>query len=317
MAINGETLQGDYGSTDVQTKGRIHRGLDAELVAGPLASFIFHDLRHPLAAILAYSEFLAEDDLDGLQRADLHQEIRLAVNRMNDLISLLSELSKGPATRRLEVTDIVETIKRAIQAVAVRPEFRRIVIRYDHDGLVKGCFDPSRLQQVIINVVLNACEAVSPDTGRIDVRSLGRQDHVEISIWDNGPGIPEPVHHAVFQPYVSYGKEGGTGLGLAIVQKILHDQGGEIYLDATGEEGTLFSLVFPYVGPRPPESLTINPAHRPMPCQMWRSLSRSAGRVASRWMGTCLDGTTEANLVPVPKTSAPCTSALTGFNPNS
>jgi signal transduction histidine kinase len=80
------------------------------------------------------------------------------------------------------------------------------------------------------------------------VRSAGRHEFIEISISDNGPGIPEPIRHAVFQPFVSYGKRGGTELGLAIVQRILRDQGGYIYLDATSEEGTLFRIVCPYVG---------------------------------------------------------------------
>jgi signal transduction histidine kinase len=223
-------------------------GSGAGLVAGPLAGFIYHDLRHPLSAILAYSELLAEDALDRPQRADFYQEIRRAVSRMNDLISLLLEFSKGPSISRSGAADIVETVEHAIQVVAVRPEFRRVVIEYDHEGLTLGWFDPGRLQQVVINVVLNACEAVSPRAGRVEVRSVGRKEFVEISVRDNGPGIPQPLRHAIFQPFVSYGKEGGTGLGLAIVQKILHDQGGEIYLASSGDGGTLFRIVLPSGG---------------------------------------------------------------------
>ena len=77
--------------------------------------------------------------------------------------------------------------------------------------------------------------------------SGGRQDGVEIRISDNGPGISESVRHLVFQPFVSYCKEGGTGLGLAIAQKIMRDHGGEIYLETAGEEGTSFRLVLPFV----------------------------------------------------------------------
>ncbi|MGD0129353.1 MAG: ATP-binding protein, partial [Terriglobia bacterium] len=114
------------------------------------------------------------------------------------------------------------------RVAAVRPEFRRIVIRYDHQGLTEGRFDPRGLQQVVTNIVVNACEAVPPGSGRIEVKSVGRQDGLEISIADNGPGIPEPLRHLVFQPFVSYGKDGGTGLGLAIAQKIVRDHGGDI-----------------------------------------------------------------------------------------
>jgi Histidine kinase-, DNA gyrase B-, and HSP90-like ATPase len=133
--------------------------------------------------------------------------------------------------------------------VAIRPDFRQIAVRYEHAGVTEGRFDPGGLQQVITNVVLNACEAVSPVSGRVEVTSLGRWDCLEIRVSDNGPGIPEPIRHVVFQPFVSCDKAGGTGLGLAIAQKILHDQGGEIYLDATDEKGTVFRLILPFHGP--------------------------------------------------------------------
>ena len=241
-----ETTQNAGENTNVQGLGQELSLPDARLVAGPLAGFIYHDLRHPLTAILAYSELLAEVDLDPPQREGFHEEIRQAVSRMNDLISLLLEFSKGPGTQRSELADIEDAVKQAIQFVAIRPEFQSIVIRYEHEGVTQGYFDLMRLQQVIINVVLNACEAVSPHVGRIHVTSVGREDYVEICILDNGPGVPEGIRHAIFQPLVTYGKEGGTGLGLAIVQAILHDQGGDIYLESTSDEGTLFRLVLPF-----------------------------------------------------------------------
>jgi signal transduction histidine kinase len=144
---------------------------------------------------------------------------------------------------------MVATVKCAIQAVMVRPEFRRVAIRFYHQGLSQGWFDPRGLEQVITNVVLNACEAVSPGTGQIEVRAWGRHERFEISIADNGPGIPLSIRHALFQPYVTYGKKRGTGLGLAIAQKILRDHGGDICLKSTGENGTEFRLILPS---RPP-----------------------------------------------------------------
>ena len=256
MTTKTETVQDNHSKMSFQDCGRARPGSGATPDVGRLLGFICHDLRHPLTAVLAYSEFLAEDDLDSFQRKGFQKEIRLAINQMNDLISLLLEFSKDPETFRPEVADIADTIKRAIRVAAVRPEFRGIVIRYDHQGLTEGWFDPKGLQQVVTNIVLNACEAVPPDFGRIRVTSVGRLDCLEISISDNGPGIPEPVRHAVLQPFVSYGKEGGTGLGLAIVQKILRDHGGEIYIDTTGEEGTLIRLVLPFVAPGRNEPIT-------------------------------------------------------------
>jgi nitrogen-specific signal transduction histidine kinase len=85
------------------------------------------------------------------------------------------------------------------------------------------CGPTVQLQRVITDFVLNACEALSSVSGRTDVKSLRRRERMDISIADNGPGVPGPIRHAVFQPIVSCGKTGGTGLGLAIVQKIVRD----------------------------------------------------------------------------------------------
>src|SRR5579863_4747466 len=144
-----ETVENSNSKLRIQEVGRDQPGLGATPEVGRPAGYIYHDLRHPLTAILAYSELLEEDNLNRLQREDFHREIRLAVNRMNDLISLLLESSRGPATLRPEVADIPDTLKRAIRVAAVRPEFRRIVIRYHHQGLNEGRFDARGLQQVV------------------------------------------------------------------------------------------------------------------------------------------------------------------------
>jgi signal transduction histidine kinase len=68
---------------------------------------------------------------------------------------------------------------------------------------------------------------------------------VEIVVADNGPGIPESIRGDLFQPFVSAGKEKGIGLGLTVVQKIMQNHGGEVRVERTGPEGTVFKLVFP------------------------------------------------------------------------
>ena len=134
---------------------------------------------------------------------------------------------------------------------------------------------------MIRNLVLNACEAVPSVSGRVEVRSSGLENCVEISVPDNGPGIPAHVRHAVFQPFVSCGKEEGTGLGLAIVRNILQSHGGDIFLDATGEKGTHFRLVLPFIGPQGNESLAPNdtPA-RHAPHQIFQKTLDRQGIVA-------------------------------------
>jgi signal transduction histidine kinase len=90
----------------------------------------------------------------------------------------------------------------------------------------------------------------------IVISTTGNQACLQISVWDNGPGIPPEIQDSVFQPFVSYGKSEGSGLGLAIVKKIVEDHAGEIYLDGGSETGTLFKITIPFR-----HSEGSNPAH--------------------------------------------------------
>jgi signal transduction histidine kinase len=220
--------------------------LHAERLAttGRMASTITHDLRHPLTAILAYAEFLSEGNLGEQQRKDLYQEIRQGINRMTDLISSLLEFSKTREALRPVYVSVEEIVHRAIQTIQARPEFRRIDMSVS-TGVTEGWFDPAKLERIFHNLLLNACEAVSPDFGKVQVNILSTSEGVEIRVADNGHGIPEPVRTSIFQPFVSYGKENGTGLGLAVVQKIIQDHGGRATVESTGAAGTVFRLTLP------------------------------------------------------------------------
>lgn len=224
--------------------------LHAERLAtiGRMASSISHDLRHPLTAILAYAEFLSEGRLDEPQRKDLYQEIRVAVNQMTDLIGSLLEFSRARDALQMVYGNVENTLKNAIQIVRAQPDFRRITIALTCEGPTEGWFDPKKLQRVFQNLLLNACEAVPPDTGKIEVQARQTSQGLEIRVVDNGPGIPEPIRDKLFRPFVSYGKTHGTGLGLAVVQKIVQDHGGNVRAQSSGE-GATFELTLPLTGP--------------------------------------------------------------------
>jgi RNA polymerase sigma factor (sigma-70 family) len=214
-----------------------------------MVAFISHDLRQPLTAILANAEFLTRSEMNETQRNDSYQEIRWAIDQMNELVSSLLECSKGRDTLRPATRNIVDTVERAIRMASVRQEFRRITIKHHHKGLAVGWFDSNRLERVVANLVLNACEAVCPDSGRIFVTTTGNRDCLQIGVWDNGPGIPPTIQDSVFQPFVTYGKIEGGGLGLAIAKKIVEDHGGDIYLDRSNATGTLFKITIPFAIP--------------------------------------------------------------------
>src|ERR1700733_2358328 len=138
-----------------------------------MVALISHDLRHPLTAILANAEFLTQADISEMQRNDFYQEIRSAIERMNELLSSLSECSTGRDALQPGAENIVDTVERAIRMTSVRPEFRRIIITHHHEGTAVGWFDANRLERVLANLVLNACQAVSPDSGQVVVTTTG------------------------------------------------------------------------------------------------------------------------------------------------
>jgi len=214
-----------------------------------LVALISHDLRQPLTAILANAAFLTDSDLSEAQRVDFYEEIRLAIDRMNELISSLLECSKGPEALRPIAGNIVDTIARAIRMTSVRREFRHIAFEQHHEGLAEGWFSPNALERVVANLLLNAREAVPSDSGKIVITTTGTGACLQIDVWDNGPGIPSTIRESVFQPFVSYGKADGNGLGLAIAKKIVEEHGGNIYLDGRCETGTLFKIMIPFANP--------------------------------------------------------------------
>jgi signal transduction histidine kinase len=221
--------------------------LDAERLAtiGRMASSISHDLRHSLASMMANAEFLCESKLTASEREDLYGEIRVAVEQMTDLIESLLEFSRTRESLRPSYGDVRSAVDRAMQGVRVHPEFQRIRMRVTSEGLTEGWFDFKKLERALQNVLLNACEAVNADSGRIEIALLRVGENLEIRIEDNGSGIADAVREKLFDPFVSHGKENGTGMGLTVVQKIVQDHGGDVMVEKTSAAGTTFRIHVP------------------------------------------------------------------------
>ena len=208
-----------------------------------------HDLRTPLAAILANAEFLAQSNLSEEERDELYEEIRVSIDCLNELVSDLLECAREGEALHPAIGNIVETTGRVIKMIAARPAFRRITITHHHEGSAIGWYNSRLLERAVSNVVLNACEAVSPESGHVAITTLGGPACLRIEIWDNGPGIPAEIWDSVFQPFFTYGKSEGTGLGLALAKKIVEDQGGELLLDPEEKTGTSFRISIPFALP--------------------------------------------------------------------
>ncbi|HEY3927813.1 MAG TPA: HAMP domain-containing sensor histidine kinase [Candidatus Koribacter sp.] len=234
--------------TDMRTRLRETQQslIESERLAtiGRMAASISHDLRHPLTAVLANAEFLAEGQLSGAQREELYLEIRLAVNRLTDLVDSLLELSRpAQALTRVDVPlDIM--IERAIELVHAHPEFQKVTLRVEMARSIEAQVDARKMERVIYNLLLNACQAVKPTDGHVIARVSETAKGVDIRIVDDGPGVDASIRTKLFEPFVSFGKQNGTGLGLTIAQKIVQDHGGYLELESStpGETVVLISL---------------------------------------------------------------------------
>lgn len=209
------------------------------------ASSISHDLRHYLAAVVANAEFLYEAEALKLNRNEIYEEIKTAANQMTDLIDSLRELSHQRTAITPVRTKIDQVIRRAIEAIHAKPEFRNARITLMVSGDLEGMFDERKLERVFFNLILNACEAAPGLNGATTIDAKREGSFFEIRIQDNGPGIPASIRNSLFDPFVSFGKPNGTGLGLAIVSKIVHDHAGTVSIEHTSELGTTILVRLP------------------------------------------------------------------------
>lgn len=246
---SGEVFE--LGSAFAQMRSQLRvsqqQRIEAERIAAlaRASSSISHDLRHYLATIVANAEFLYEADELHVDKKEIYEEIKMASNQMTDLIDSLRELSSQRSAISPVPANLTQVIRQAIEAVRSKPEFRNFNIMLNADGDVPGVFDPRKLQRVIFNLLLNACEAVTQANPVIGVEVVATASAFEIRVKDNGPGIPDAVRNNLFDPFVSFGKPNGTGLGLAIVSKIVSDHAGSASVETSSSSGTVVLVKLP------------------------------------------------------------------------
>jgi signal transduction histidine kinase len=223
------------------------RVLEAERLAtiGRMASSISHDLRHPLTAVLANAEFLADAELAPAQREELYLEIRVAVNRLTDLVDSLLELSRPADHLSLVETPVERSIGRAIELVRSHRQFQRLAVDIESAGIHHAQFDPRKMERVFYNLLLNSCQAAQVSGSRVAIRVAESNGDLHIRITDDGPGVESSIRDKMFQPFVSHGKENGTGLGLTIAQKIVQDHHGSLQLASSIPGCTVMEIVLP------------------------------------------------------------------------
>jgi signal transduction histidine kinase/ActR/RegA family two-component response regulator len=224
-------------------------------------AMVSHELRTPLTAIVGYSRLLLRQVHGPLTPKQLeHQEaIFRGAQRLSDLINDLLDVSRLEAGR-VELTprptDVRQVADQVATVVAVAANARRIAVRsLLPDDLPAVQADPSRLQQILVNLVGNAVKFSKPGG---EVRLLGgrHRDQVWVTVEDDGLGIAKDELARIWDPFYQVEapmrrRHGGSGLGLAIVRRLVELHGGVVRAESEGENrGSRFTFTLP-VAPRP------------------------------------------------------------------
>lgn len=224
-----------------------HALLESERLAtiGRMASSVSHDLRHYLSAVYANAEFLASPMLPASERAELFEEIRLAVNGTTDMLDTLLIFGRtGAGLQRLPMT-MQSLIERAAALVRTHPDAENVAIRVERcSGDSTAALDAKQIERALYNLLLNACQSARQSAGAREVVAMVDADQttVSVTIADNGPGVPEKIRESLFDPFVSQGKQKGTGLGLTLAWSVAREHGGDVKLISSHAGKTVFRL---------------------------------------------------------------------------
>jgi signal transduction histidine kinase len=210
-------------------------------------SFIAHDFRHHLASIFCDVEFMSGPDVSQRDREELLAEVRRAIDEMTGLLDSFLVSVRAETISHLKSKSMNSVIQRAVGMVRSHPDAQDCELIICEALPLQARIDSQRLGTAIYNMVLNACQALKPDSPpkRVEVALSQDDGSICIRVKDNGRGVPDCIRNALFQPFVSADKVGGTGLGLAIAEEAARVHGGRLYLEQSIPGKTVFVLQLP------------------------------------------------------------------------
>jgi signal transduction histidine kinase len=245
----------------------IHVGRVNEL--GQMASALTHELNQPLTAATNY---LAAAQAvmgagDAVKAAPILDRAAQQITRTGAVIERIRQfVKKGEVARRPD--DLAEAVREAVALATAGGQARGVTLQTEFDpALPPVLIDRVQIQQVVLNLVRNAIEAMANSPRRtLVVRTAAAPDMAaEVSIADTGPGLDAAVREKLFQPFVTT-KASGMGVGLSICRSIIELHGGRIWIDDNRGGGTVFHFTVPCVRAAAPpvwrdDRLTAAPAH--------------------------------------------------------
>jgi two-component system NtrC family sensor kinase len=241
---------------DVTDEQRLSEQLlqQEKLVAvGQLVSGVAHELNNPLAGVMAFAQLIlaTPDSVTGEPRQwvdIIHREAKRAAKIVSNLLTFARQQPTERQVTRLNeiVSDTLELRRYAMRSAEIE-----VTLALD-ESLPETWADPFQLQQVVLNLVTNAEQAVAETQGarHIRIRTFRDGPRLVLSISDNGPGIAKDQLDRIFNPFFTTKPVGqGTGLGLSISDGIIREHGGRIRVESRPAEGAVFIVELPHVLP--------------------------------------------------------------------
>jgi signal transduction histidine kinase len=211
---------------------------------GKMASSIIHDIKSPLTVIKGYVTFLAGDDLAAEKRQQIARTVINAIDTFTGMTQEILDYAHGETTLILQpvnVRSLVEGVCSFLKTNFAKKGIKIEIALAFSDTLL---MDAEKMRRAFYNIASNAYDAMEQG-GTFTITSGLKDNYVEFHLKDTGPGIPEQIRDALFEPFVTCDKEHGTGLGLAIAQKIVEDHGGYIGVVSEAGQGADFIIRLP------------------------------------------------------------------------
>ncbi len=228
-------------TTDQYVNQFVHK--QKMVLVGEMVSTIIHDFKSPFTGIKLSSEMIKEihPDEDTQEWCDL---ILLQVQRMLGMAEEVLEFSRGNSVLHKKQINLIQTLHQFEKLNRVYFEAAKVefVVRVTE---VIVLADENKILRILQNLVGNAVEAFGGRGGRVEITVTESEDWAEISIYDNGSGIPQAIKEKLFEPFVTYGKRTGTGLGTAIAKSMVDAHKGEITYKSEDDKGTTFYIRLP------------------------------------------------------------------------